>query len=216
MIKVRQAYAEATASQRRLQCQKEQVEATANNWYSRAQLALQSSHEGLAREALARRQSELDKADTLQRQMDSQRIAVDKLYAAMNALESKIREAASTKEQLIARARTAQTTAAVNDMLSGLTEKTAMDAFDRMARKVEALESVAEASAEMNLLPAAESSLEADFLLLEQSSAVDQELEQMKSRMSETRMLGASTSTDEKFRDRVRIPVTQGEKIYVG
>jgi phage shock protein A len=216
LIKVRQAYAEATASQRRLQCQKEQVEATANNWYSRAQLALQSSHEGLAREALARRQSELDKADTLQRQMDSQRIAVDKLYAAMNALESKIREAASTKEQLIARARTAQTTAAVNDMLSGLTEKTAMDAFDRMARKVEALESVAEASAEMNLLPAAESSLEADFLLLEQSSAVDQELEQMKSRMSETRMLGASTSTDEKFRDRVRIPVTQGEKIYVG
>jgi phage shock protein A len=217
LIKVRQAYAAATASQRRLQREKDQVEAVASNWYNRAQLALKSSHEGLAREALARRQAALAKADTLQGQMDRQGVAVEKLYVAMHALEAKIREAASTKEQLIARARTAQTTLQVNDMLSGLTGKTAVDAFDRMAKKVEALEAVAEASGEMNLLPLgkAESSLEADFLLLEQSSAVDQELKRMKSNMSETRMLGAATSTEGELRKPVRIPVTQGEKLYI-
>jgi len=212
---VRQAYAEATASQRRLQRQKDQVEAIASDWYNRAQLALRrGNNEGLAREALARRQAELDKANTLGLQIDSQTAAIDKLYAAMNALEGKIREAASTKEQLIARARTAKTTTAVNDMLSGLTGKTAMDAFNRMQEKVEALEAAAEASTEMSLLPGGvDVSLENDFRLLEQSSAVDLELEKMKSQMNEsTRILGPST--EERIRERVRIPVGQGEKIY--
>jgi len=213
-VKVRQAYAEATASQRRLQRQKDQLEAIANDWYNRAQLALQSNNEGLAREALARRQAELDKANTLRMQIESQKVAVEKLYSAMNALEERIREAAATKEQLVARARTAKTTAAVNDMLSGLTGKTSMDAFNRMQQKVEALEAAAEVSAEMSLLPnGVDASLESDFRMLEQSSAVDQELEKMKQSMNETRMLGASM--EDSFRERVKIPVGQGEKIHV-
>ena len=212
MIKVRQAYAEAIASQRRLQRQKDQVESIANDWYHRAQLALQRNNEGLAREALARRQLELDKANTLRIQMETQNVAVDKLYTAMNALENKIREAAATKEQLVARARTAKTTATVNDMLSGLTGKTSMDAFNRMRDKVEALEAAVEASAEMSLLPSgADSSLESEFRMLEQSSAVDQELDRMKKSINETRMLGSSMSgMDESFRERVKIPVGKG------
>ena len=209
MIKVRQAYAEAIASQRRLQRQKDQVESIANDWYHRAQLALQRNNEGLAREALARRQVELDKANTLRIQMETQNVAVDKLYTAMNALENKIREAAATKEQLVARARTAKTTAAVNDMLSGLTGKTSMDAFNRMREKVEALEAAAEASAEMSLLPSgADSSLESEFRMLEQSSAVDQELEKMKRNINETRMLGSSMSVWKKaFVNASRFPL---------
>jgi phage shock protein A len=212
LIKVRQAYAEAIASQRRLQRQKDQVEGIANDWYHRAQLALQRNNEGLAREALARRQLELDKANTLRMQIDTQNVAIDKLYTAMNALENKIREAAATKEQLVARARTAKTTAAVNDMLSGLTGKTSMDAFNRMQEKVEALEAAAEASAEMSLLPSGvDSSLESEFRMLEQSSAVDLELEKMKKSINETRMLGSSMSNmEESFRERVKIPVGQG------
>ena len=216
LIKVRQAYAEAAASQRRLQRQKDQIEAIASDWYNRAQLALQRNNEGLAREALARRQAELDKANTLRMQMGTQNVAVEKLYAAMLALENKIREAAATKEQLVARARTAKTTAAVNDMLSGLTGKTAMDAFHRMQEKVEALEAAAEASAEMSLLPSSgiASTLESEFQMLEQSSAVDLELEKMKKSINETRMLGSSIGMEDSFRERIKIPVGQGAKIF--
>ena len=103
LVKVRQAYAEGTAGQRRLQRQKEQADAVGMDWYNRAQLALQRGNEGLAREALARRQVELDKAAGIQSQMDTQGVAIDKLYTAMNALEVKIREAASKKEQLALR-----------------------------------------------------------------------------------------------------------------
>ena len=95
-------------------------------------------------------------------------------------------ESKSKKEQMVARARTAQSTQKVNDMLSGISGKTSMDAFSRMEEKVEALEASAEVSAEMgsiggNALPgSSEGSLEQQFKALEASSSVDDELAKMK------------------------------------
>jgi len=185
-VKVRQSYAEITATQRRLLKQKEQAEAVAEDWYKRAQLALQKGNEELAREALTRRQQQVDTAESLQQQIDLQAQAIDKLYDGMQVLEKKILESKSKKEQMVARARTAQSTQKVNDMLSGVTGKTSMDAFSRMEEKVEALEAAAEVSAEMgslqgNMLPgSAESSIEKEFKLLEAGTAVDDELAKLK------------------------------------
>jgi len=209
LVKVRQSYAEITATQRRLMKQKEQAESLANDWYSRAQLALQKGNEGLAREALSRRQQQIETMNGLQSQLDVQTSAMDKLYDGMKELENRILEARAKKEQMIARARTAQSTQKVNDMLTGITGKTSMDAFKRMEEKVEALEAAAEVSAEMgpvagNLLPG--SSIEKEFRLLEGSSAVDDELRKMKGLLnpassSSARSGGTSSSanTDDEF-----------------
>ena len=95
-------------------------------------------------------------------------------------------ESKAKKEQFVARARTAQSTQKVNDMLSGISGKTSMDAFARMEEKVEALEASAEVSAEMgamsgNALPgSAAGSLESQFKALEAASSVDDELAKMK------------------------------------
>jgi len=186
LVKIRQSYAEVTASQRRFLKQKEQAEAVADDWYSRAQLALKAGKDDLAREALSRRQAQLDEVSNLQGQIDLQAASIDKLYEGMQMLESKILEAKSKKEQMVARARTAQSTQKVNDMLSGVTGKSSMDAFKRMEEKVEALEASAEVSAEMgslggNLLPgSAGSDIEKEFRMLEGSSKVDDELKKMK------------------------------------
>lgn len=194
LVKVRQSYAEITATQRRLLKQKEQADALADDWYKRAQLALSKGEEGLAKEALSRRQQQTETSEGLQIQIDMQAQAVDKLYEGMQALEAKILESKAKKEQMVARARTAQSTQKVNDMLGGITGKTSMDAFNRMEEKVEALEAAAEVSAEMgsiggNALPGSSgASVEAQFKMLEASSSVDQELEEMK------KMLGSTSS----------------------
>lgn len=183
---MRQSYAEITATQRRLLKQKEQASAVAEDWYKRAQLALEKGNEELAREALARRQQNMDEASTLQEQIDTQAASIDKLYEGMQVLEKKILESKAKKEQMVARARTAQSTQKVNDMLGGLTGKTSMDAFTRMEEKVEALEAAAEVSAEMGrvggrALPgSAESSIENEFRKLEAASSVDDELNKLK------------------------------------
>jgi phage shock protein A len=199
LVKVRQSYAEVTATQRRLLKQKEQAEAVSNDWYKRAQLALQAGNEELAREALSRRQQTADEASNLQQQIDLQAASIDKLYEGMQVLEKKILESKSKKDQMVARARTAQSTQKVNDMLGGVTGKTSMDAFSRMEEKVEALEAAADVSAEMgalgaNALPgSAASSLEQQFKALESSSSVDDELKKMKGLLG-----GAKDSGDKK------------------
>lgn len=190
LVKVRQSYAEVTATQRRLLKQKEQADALANDWYKRAQLALGAGNEDLAREALNRKQQQTEEADSLQMQIDSQAASIDKLYEGMQMLEKKILESKAKKEEMVARARTAQSTQKVNDMLGGLTGSTSMDAFSRMEEKVEALEAAAEVSAEMGAvggkaLPgSSESSLENQFKQLEASSSVDDELKTMKGLLS--------------------------------
>jgi phage shock protein A len=195
LVKIRQSYAEVTATQRRLMKQKEQCDAMAKDWYERAQLALQKGNEELAREALNRRQVQTDEALDLGKQLEVQAASIDKLYEGMQMLEKRILESKAKKDQMVARARTAQTTQKVNDMLGGITGKTSMDAFSRMEEKVEALEASAEVSAEMgsvggNMLPgSAESSVEAQFRMLEANSSVDDELNKMKG------LLGGSSDT---------------------
>jgi len=197
LVKIRQSYAEVTATQRRLMKQKEQCDSMAEDWYQRAQLALQKGNEELAREALSRRQAQADEATSLQQQIDMQAASIDKLYEGMQMLESKILESKSKKDQMVARARTAQSTQKVNDMLGGVTGKTSMDAFTRMEEKVEALEAAAEVSAEMgslggNMLPgSSESSIESQFKALEASNEVDDELKKLKG------LLGGSSSESE-------------------
>merc|ERR1712232_756870 len=119
------------------------------------------------------------------------------------ALESKIMEAKAKKDQLVARTRTAQSTQKVNDMLSGISGKTSMDAFSRMEEKVEALEASAEVSAEMgalgaNALPGG-SDLEKEFRMLESGNAVDDELKRMKGLLGGSAEGGSQSSVDDEL-----------------
>jgi len=189
LVKVRQNYAEVTASQRRLAKQRDQANVLADEWRGRAQLALEKNNDELAREALTRRQQQVDVVADLQSQIDNQNTGIDSLYEGMQTLESKIMEAKAKKDQLAARARTAQSTQKVNDMLSGMTGDTSMDAFKRMEEKVESLEAGAEISKEMAdsqamLTGGGGGSLEKEFQALEGGRAVDDELEKMKMLLS--------------------------------
>lgn len=193
MVKVRQSYAEVTATQRRMLKQKEQADAVSDDWFKRAQLALEKGNDALAKEALVRRQAATEESVSLQSQIDVQNAAIDKLYDGMLLLEKKILESKAKKDQMVARARTAQSTQKVNDMLSGITGKTSMDAFKRMEDKVEALEASAEVSKEMSMMGQLPGSadIEREFKLLEASSSVDDELAAMKKNL----LTGSTTSS---------------------
>ena len=97
LIKMRQAVAQAIASQKRTEQQYQKNQAEANKWQQRAQLALSKGDEGLAREALVRKKSFADVATTLKTQLDSQSTQVDGLRRNLVTLESKISEAKTKK-----------------------------------------------------------------------------------------------------------------------
>lgn len=180
LIKVRQAYAEVLATQRRQQTQLEQTNQVAEEWYRRASLAVEKGDDELAKEALTRRQSAADKAATLTSQIEALTGNVDQLLDSVKQLEEKIMKAKEEKEQLIARARTAKTTAKVNEMLSDVSSTGSAGAFDRMKEKVEQLETRAEVS--QGMLPEAtqKGGLEDRFKQLESGDKVDDELAKLK------------------------------------
>ncbi|GAB4816551.1 hypothetical protein N2152v2_003597, partial [Parachlorella kessleri] len=90
LIKLRQAAAEVTASQKRLQNKYELAQKTADDWYRRAELALSKGDEELAREALSRRKANQDNANMLKTQLEQQSKAVDTIISNMRTLEGKL------------------------------------------------------------------------------------------------------------------------------
>ena len=66
-------------------------------------------------------------------------------------LESKMVEAKSKKDTLKARAKTAQTSRQIADMVQGLNTSNAVTAFERMEEKVMSLEAEADATLQVSL-----------------------------------------------------------------
>lgn len=183
LVKVRQAYAEVSATLKRIERQREQAAITSVEWKKRAQLALTKGEEDLAREALTRKKAADEQEASLTSQIDNMKGNVEKLYGSMQQLEGKISEAKSKKDQYVARARTAKTSAKVNDMLSSVGTSSGLEAFERMKTKVEELEVKADVSRELSIGGSADVSLESKFKALE-SDSVDDELQKMKNQLS--------------------------------
>lgn len=184
LVKIRQSYAEISATQKRMEKQKDQAVKMGDEWYKRAQLALSKNDEELAREALSRRQIQSTIADDLQKSMSTQSAAIDKLYNSMTQLDAKILDAKRQKDTYIARARTAKTSVEVNDMLSSMSGagSNSIEAFERMKVKVENLEAQAEVAGELAASSTGSTSpnMEERFKALEGSSKIEDELEKMR------------------------------------
>jgi len=178
LVQLRQAVAGAIASQKRTERQANQAESTAEEWYRRAQLALQQSNDALAREALTKRKSYQETATAMQAQLEQQNTVVDRLKQDMRTLESRLGEAKTKKDMYIARARSAQASQKINEMLGGIDTSNSLNAFERMEEKVLQLEAQSEAIAELGT-----DDLQKKFATLEAGNDVDAELATMKAQM---------------------------------
>jgi phage shock protein A len=178
LIQLRQAVAQAIATQKRTERQASQAESTAQEWYNRAQLALSNSDENLAREALTRRKSYQETAKAMRSQRLQEADVVTKLKENMRALEGKISEAKTKKDLYIARARSAQASQKINEMLGNVGTGNALSAFERMEEKVMQLEAQSEALEELG-----SNELEKRYAALEAGSEVDNELAALKANL---------------------------------
>lgn len=178
LIQLRQAVAQAIATQKRTERQATQAKTTATEWYNRAQLALSNGDENLAREALTRRKSYQETAKAMQEQLSQQASVVTKLKENMRSLESKISEAKTKKDLYIARARSAQASQKINEMLGNAGTGNALSAFERMEEKVMQLEAQSEAIEQLG-----SNDLEKRFAALESGNDIDAELATLKANM---------------------------------
>ncbi len=170
LVKLRQAVAGAIASQKRLEQQYNQAQTQADEWYRRAQLALQKGDETLAREALARKQTFTTTATSLKQQLDQSTSQVETMRKGLMGLESKIADAKTKKDMLKARARAAKATEQITQAIGQINTDASTSTFDRMEEKVLELEARSAAAGEL-----AGDVLIGKFLELEAGKDLDEE-----------------------------------------
>ncbi|MBW4559731.1 MAG: PspA/IM30 family protein [Mojavia pulchra JT2-VF2] len=175
LVQLRRGVAQAIAIQKRTERQAVSAESTAQEWYRRAQLALQQGNETLAREALTKRRAYQETATALSNQKSEQNDVVVKLKQDMRGLELKISEAKTKKDMYIARARSAEASFKLQEMLSGVSSTSSLNAFERMEEKVLQIEAKSEAIAQLG-----GDDLQKQFASLEATNDINAELAAMK------------------------------------
>ncbi len=178
LLQLRQAVAQAIATQKRTERQEAQAHSTVEEWYRRAQLALQQGNELLARDALTKRRAYQEQQTNLSTQIEQQKTVVDQLKKDMRSLELKIAEVKTKKDMYIARARSAEASYKLREMLSGVSSSNQLNAFERMEEKVSQLEAQTQAIAELDT-----DELQQRFASLESGNGIEAELAAMKGQL---------------------------------
>lgn len=182
LVEAKKQVAVAIADEKRLQKQFQNEASVAEEWERKAMMAVRSGDDQLAKEALLRKKEHDSLAVQYKEQWDKQRVAVEQLKTALRALNNKIEEAKRKKNVLVARKRRAEAMKSIQETMSGLSDTSAFETFDRMAQKIDQIEAEAEAGAEL----AEEYSgdvLKHKFSQLEATAGADQELEALKRKM---------------------------------
>jgi len=180
LYEAKTSVAAAMADATRLNTKEAQYKAEAAEWTRKAEAALRAGDENLAKAALARKVQAQKLADQYTEQSDSQDQQVEQLQNALVQLETRIAETRAKRELIIAKKNRAQTQEAMQRTVRGLGTAGALDKLDRLEERVD--ERLARADAMTQL---EQGTLESKFRNLEQESAVDAELEELKRKLNQ-------------------------------
>ncbi len=198
LAKAKQEVASAIADEKKLQADAEREKKQAEEWERRAMLAVQESRDDLAKQALVRYNEHLQGAQQLQETWVKQKTETEALKNSLRQLNDKIEEAKRKKNVLIARHRRAEAQQRIQETMSSMSNKSALESFERMAEKIEDRERKALASAELSEDLSGDQ-LQRQFEALEYKGSVDQQLSALKEKMgllgpgkpAEAKQLGA-------------------------
>src|SRR5512134_1776274 len=202
LAKAKQQVASAIADEKKLQSDAEAMKKQAEDWERRAMLAVQEGRDDLAKQALGRYNEHLQGAQQLHETWLKHKAETEALKLALRQLNDKIEEAKRKKNILVARAKRAEAQQRIQETMSGMSDKSAFESFDRMAEKIEAIERKALAAAELQQEFQSDD-LAAQFKQLEYHGSADQQLIELKAKMgllgpaskADTRQLGKGEAT---------------------
>mgnify|MGYP001827104176 FL=1 len=182
LIEAKKQVAVAIADEKRLHKQFSNEAKKSQDWENKAMLAVRSGDDELAKEALLRKKEHDAIEAQYQEQWARQKAFTDQLKSALKALNAKIGEAQRKKNVLIARKRRAEAMKSIQDTMSGLSDASAFETFDRMAEQIDQMEAEAEAGAEVAEQYTGDI-LKHRFSELEATAGADLELEALKRKM---------------------------------
>jgi len=182
LAKAKQQVASAIADEKKLQADAENMKKQAEDWERRAMLAVQEGRDDMAKQALGRYNEQMQGAQQLHETWLKHKAETEALKLSLRQLNDKIEEAKRKKNILVARAKRAEAQQRIQETMSGMSDKSAFESFERMAEKIEATERRALAAAELNEEVSGDRLIR-QFESLEYRGSSDQQLLELKSRM---------------------------------
>jgi phage shock protein A len=216
LAKAKQQVASAIADEKKLQTDADGMKRQAEDWERRAMLAVQEGRDDLAKQALLRYNEHLQGAQQLHETWLKHKTETEQLKLALRQLNEKIEEAKRKKNILVARAKRAEAQQRIQETMSGMSDKSAFESFERMAEKIEATERKAIAAAELQEEFSGDRLVQ-QFEALEYKGSSDQQLLALKQRMgllpgggtANNRQLGKGAET---IHDAEVVEESEGEK----
>jgi len=187
----RMQVANMIAQEKELEADLQDAQRDSREWERRAELAVTSGKDDLAREALRRRRDAESIATVYATQLTSQQEMVTKLKQQLKMLEAKHDEAESKRDVLIARHRATQAQRQVTETLSSLPGLDSYSELDRMEKRIRQEESKTQALGELQ-----GEDLDWQFAELDRDEDIEGELAALKARNSGEDLQSLSSGAD--------------------
>ena len=182
LSRAKQEVAVAIADEQKLRAQVEEEARQAKEWEKRAMLAVREGRDDLAKQALVRQHEHAGRATSMEQTWQRQAQETEKVKASLRELNDKIEEAKRKKNLLVAKQKRAQAQRRIHETMAGMTDKSAFEAFERVAEKIEESERRALAAAEVTQTLSGDT-LETEFKRLQGADDVDERLAALKQQM---------------------------------
>ena len=145
LVEVRTQSAKLIADKKELSRRVERLHLEAEDWETKAEIALSKAREDLARAALKEKSSAEEATVALETNLEVIDSNLEKLSSDIGLLQQKLGDAKTRQKALIVRSRTAKSRMGVKRQLYDVDVDEAMSRFDRYERKIDDLEGEVEA-----------------------------------------------------------------------
>ena len=181
LVEVRSNSAKTLAEKKELTRYLSQLEREADDWQSKAELALSKAREDLARSALLEKRKLQETMDSVQSEIDRVDAHVDRLSEEISQLQEKLSDAKARQKSILMRHRTASSRLSVKSKLDSGKVDEALQKFDRYEAKIDGLE------AQVDAYDLGRKTLADEFKALENESKVEDELAELKAKVQGSR-----------------------------
>lgn len=175
--------ATAMAQEKKLERDYKKHAQAAQQWEQKAMQALSAGNEDLARKALAKKADSEGQANQYKGMFDQAAATTSKLKSQVDMLKSKLNEAKMKESTLQARSEAAKAQKQIAKEVGSLDFSSSFSKFDKFEEKI--LKQEAEAQAFTELAEGENASLDDDFKMLEQNSAVDDDLARLRAKLNQ-------------------------------
>jgi phage shock protein A len=177
LVEVRSSSAKTLADKKELARQISRYQNEAQQWQEKAELALSKDREDLAKGALLAKKKSTESAEVLSQELENIDLHINKLQSEISQLQVKLADAKARQKTILMREKTATSRLKVKSTIDSNKVNDALNRFDHYERKIDDIESQADAY-DLGSKSLAD---EIDELAIDKD--VDDELAQLKAKM---------------------------------